>query len=403
MEDGINDINYALAAYRICTPEETFEKIGPIIKKIGVTRTARIDGLDRIGIPVFSSIRPSAKDGAISVYAGKGATEIQAKVSSTMEAIERYSAEFDENSKLELVKKPKNPVNLDELILPGGKNAEFTDTNEVDWVSGTDIISGKTFEVPINSIVHPYDGKQLFRSNTNGLASGNSMEEAIFHGMLEVIERDSWSISELSKNTYKRVNVDNAKNPLIHELIEKFKSAKINVILKDLTSEVGIPTIAAVSDDDILKDPSLLCMGVGCHIHPEIAVLRALTEVAQSRATQIHGAREDTNRGDIIRRIDYERMKRAHKKWYTFKEEVNIENIENKAKLNIKKDIETLKNTLKENGFDKIITVNLKKTEIDVVRVIIPKMELYSVDRDRISLWIKERIRRNLEKNLDLI
>ncbi|CAF30612.1 YcaO-related McrA-glycine thioamidation protein [Methanococcus maripaludis] len=400
MED---DINYTLAAYRICTPEETFEKIEPIIKEIGVTRTARIDGLDRIGIPVFSSIRPSAKDGAISVYAGKGATEIQAKVSSTMEAIERYSAEFDENSKLELTKEPENPINLDDLILPGGKSAEYTDTKGIDWVIGKDIISGKSFDVPINSAVHPHDGKKLFRSNTNGLASGNSEEEAVFHGMLEVIERDAWSISELSKNTYRKVNVENAKNPLIFELLEKFKKAKINIILKDLTSEVGIPTVAAISDDDVLKDPALLCMGVGCHLHPEIAVLRALTEVAQSRATQIHGAREDTNRGDVVRKISYDRMKRAHKKWYTFKNEINIEDMPNNAKLNLKKDIETVKEILKQNGFDKIITVKLNKTDIDVSRVIIPKMEMYSVDRDRISLWIKDRIRRNLESNLNLI
>jgi ribosomal protein S12 methylthiotransferase accessory factor len=289
------------------------------------------------------------------------------------------------------------------LILPGGKSAEYMDTDGIDWVIGKDIISGKTCYVPINSVVHPHDGKKLFRSNTNGLASGNSEEEAVFHAMLEVIERDAWSISELSKNTYRKVNVENAKNPLIFELLEKFKKAKINIILKDLTSEVGIPTVAAISDDDVLKDPALLCMGVGCHLHPEIAVLRALTEVAQSRATQIHGAREDTNRGDVVRKISYDRMKRAHKKWYTFKNEINIEDMPNNAKLNLKKDIETVKEILKQNGFDKIITVKLNKTDIDVSRVIIPKMEMYSVDRDRISLWIKDRIRRNLESNLNLI
>ncbi|BAP61353.1 hypothetical protein MMKA1_12360 [Methanococcus maripaludis KA1] len=75
----------------------------------------------------------------------------------------------------------------------------------------------------------------------------------------------------------------------------------------------------------------------------------------------------------------------------------------NNAKLNLKKDIETVKEILKQNGFDKIITVKLNKTDIDVSRVIIPKMEMYSVDRDRISLWIKDRIRRNLESNLNLI
>ena len=54
---------------------------------------ADITDLDRIGIPVFSSIRPMADRGAISVYNGKGATPTEARVSAMMEGLERYSAE----------------------------------------------------------------------------------------------------------------------------------------------------------------------------------------------------------------------------------------------------------------------------------------------------------------------
>src|SRR5690606_40965851 len=56
-----------------------------------------------------------------------------------------------------------------------------------------------------------------------------------------------------------------------------------------------------------LRDPALLTMGVGTHLDPEVAVIRALTEVAQSRATQIHGTREDTVRAVFMRRAGYER------------------------------------------------------------------------------------------------
>ena len=59
----------------------------------GITRVADITDLDRIGIPVFSSIRPMADRGAISVYNGKGATPTEARVSAMMEGLERYSAE----------------------------------------------------------------------------------------------------------------------------------------------------------------------------------------------------------------------------------------------------------------------------------------------------------------------
>ena len=87
----------------------------------------------------------------------------------------------------------------------------------------------------------------------------------------------------------------------------------------NLTADVNIPTIAASSDDTVLKDPGLLTLGIGTHLNPEVAVLRALTEVAQSRATQIHGAREDTLRADFARKAGYERMKKINK--YYFKEE----------------------------------------------------------------------------------
>ncbi|WP_374759684.1 YcaO-related McrA-glycine thioamidation protein [Methanococcus voltae] len=432
------------------------EKVEPILKRIGVTRTARIDGLDRIGIPVYSSIRPEAKEGAISVYAGKGATETQAKVSSSMEAIERYCAEQDEHTLLKSTNNPKNPLELSELIIPNlnmlitpklnnnpktdadndkdntdkdnkhknKENKENKDNNTnmdngklddnyslnnsnlnlsaVEWVEGYDITNDEYVDVPANSVFHPYEantGKWLFRSNTNGLASGNSYEEAVFHGILEVVERDAWSISELSRNTYRKINLQNAKNPLIHEMLLKFRKAKINVIIKDLTSEVGIPTVACISDEDVLKDPALLCMGVGCHLDPEIAVIRALTEVAQSRATQIHGAREDTVRADLIRKVEYDRMKRIQRRWFNHKEEIDIAEIKNCASYDLKTDIETVKTMLKDNGFDKIVVLNLNKATVDdvnVVRVIIPKMEVYAVDDARISKDVKERIKTNL-------
>ena len=90
----------------------------------------------------------------------------------------------------------------------------------------------------------------------------------------------------------------------------------MDIKLVDLTADIKITTIAAVADDKVLKDPALLTMGVGTHLDPEIAVIRALTEVAQSRATQIHGTREDTTRAIFMRKAGYERMKRINKHWF---------------------------------------------------------------------------------------
>ncbi len=392
-------INYSLETYRIFSPEETWGRIKKIMDRINIVGLERIDNLDRIGIPVYSAAR-LLSDGNISIHPGKGATDIQAKVSATMEAIERYSAELDDMHKSKLKTAPKNPISLEELILSNetyrnfnivGGRANNLNMLNMRWVEGYDMFNDEVVDIPANAVFHPYSGK-LFRSNTNGIASGNSKEEAIFHGVFEVIERDAWSVAEISNNTYTRINIDGAKNPIIHELMDKFNSANINIVLKDLTSEVGIPTIAAISDEEVLRDPALLCIGVGCHIHPEIAVIRALTEVVQSRAIQLQNKRKDTVKRNIVRKIDYDRMKKIHKKWFEYTDEVNIEDVPNNAKYSIKKDMKIVKEKLINAGFDKLIVVNLKKVDIPVVRVIIPKMEVYCMDRDRISPWIRNRI-----------
>ncbi|ABR56424.1 protein of unknown function DUF181 [Methanococcus aeolicus Nankai-3] len=398
-----DSINYNVETYRVCSPEETWNKIKSLTKNINIEILERIDNLDRIGIPVYSAKRivkspeneNDTKEKIVKYHYGKGATDIQAKVSAIMEAIERYSMGcLNEPA----TKNPENPIDLKELVLSKESykniNQINNNINNIEWTACHDIINDEIIDIPVNAVCHPTEGK-LFKSNTNGIASGNTKDEAIFHGTLELIERDSWSIAEIYNKTHTKINTDGAKNPIIHELMDKFKDANINVVLKDLTSDIGIPTVAAVSDEPVLKDPALLCIGVGCHINPEIAVIRALTEVIQSRATQIQNKRDDTIRGDIVRKVQYDRLIKVHRKWYGHKDEINIEELPNNAKLNLKKDLNVIKNKLIDTGFDKLIVADLKKPEvgIDVVRIIIPKIEVYCMDRDRISPWIRERMK----------
>src|SRR5512139_2809849 len=116
---------YYTDTHRVMPPSETLERIQSVIPEIGITRVADISGLDRLGLPVFSAIRPSAASGAISVYAGKGTTESEARVSVIMEAVERFSAEvknfekrllFDSYQHLSAINGVVRPA---DLILPG--------------------------------------------------------------------------------------------------------------------------------------------------------------------------------------------------------------------------------------------------------------------------------------------
>ena len=260
----------------------------------------------------------------------------------------------------------------------------------MEWNLAQDIISGDEYYVPSNAVYHPYthdnsiDG--LFKSNTNGLASGNVLEEAILHGMFEVIERDAWSIFELTHKNYAQIDLDTIESDIVNDTVDKFESEGIKIKLMDFTADIKVPTIAASADDTILKDAGLLTLGMGTHLDPEVAILRALTEVAQSRATQINGAREDTVRADFAREAGYERMKRINK--YYFREEdekISLADIENKATTSITEDIEIVKDELISNDIGKILYTDLTRPELDinVVRVIIPEMELYALDQTR--------------------
>jgi thioglycine synthase len=230
---------------------------------------------------------------------------------------------------------------------------------------------------------------QLFRSNTNGLASGNVIEEAIFHGLMEVIERDAVSIAEINRNPGLGLNVGTGR---VSEIIEKFELQGIAVRLWLLPTDTGVPTVVAASDDEKMRDASLLVMGAGSHTDPEIAALRALTEVAQSRATQIHGAREDTNRESVARMIGYERMKRLNKHWLEKPGEmIELDELESMATTSIDSDIRIVLDRL-QNAANSVIISDITVSTIGVpaVRVIIPGFEVYFLDRERKGTRFKE-------------
>ena len=297
--------------------EETLARIEPKVPAAGITRVADITNLDRIGIPVFSCIRPTAEDGAITVYNGKGATVEESRISAIMEG---HRAVFGRGARPGYPGRPVpgtgRPRARHQSRGPDPAGRCRTRIGSCPGTRGTILsITRRCGSRPLRySTRFPPRYRGLFRTNTNGLASGNTIEEAIFHALSEVIERDAWSLVESTRNTGPAVvGID---DPVIRTCRRNLPMHRSRSRSRDITSDIGIPTIAAVADDVLLKDPSLLTIGIGTHTSARIAVMRALTEVAQSRLTQIHGAREDTTLADLRKKMGYERAKRINGYWY---------------------------------------------------------------------------------------
>jgi ribosomal protein S12 methylthiotransferase accessory factor len=389
------EITYFEGTHRVIAPSKTIEINKDKLKTAGITRIADITDLDRIGLPIYTAIRPTAEEGGVSIYGGKGISKDHAKASAMMEGFERYSAErqsVDEcvNAGLSEISEFGEYIDPKSLNLPKELERKGLDDLNLEWSISHDLISGNDYYIPTNAIFHPYNPKdnedRLFKSNTNGLASGNILEEAILHGMFEVIERDAWSIFELTHKNYAQIDLDSIESDVIRNIIGKFESEGIKIKLMDFTADVKIPTIAASADDTVTKDAGLLTLGMGTHLDPEVAILRALTEVAQSRATQINGAREDTVRADFAREAGYERMKRINRFYFRQEEnQIPLSDIENRSTSSITEDIEIVKDELMANDIERILYVDLTRPELDVsvVRVIIPEMEIYAIDQSR--------------------
>ena len=377
---------YSVETHRTVSPEDTLERVDPLVPLTGVTQVNDITDVDRLGIPVFTCTRPGI-NGKDFVHNGKGATPVAARVSAIMEAIERYSAEPDGR---DLISGTYSELSVEhtvlypeDLILPKTADPNATIT----WVWAYDIIQDEPVLVPAHAVFHPLDQSHgsLTRTHTNGIASGNTLEEAIFHALAELVERDAWSLAEASRNAGPVVGDITDERCL--KVIESFRKEGVEVLVRDITSDIRVPTIVAICDDVKLKDPALLCTGAGTHTCPEIAVLRALTEVAQSRATQLFVDGTKPTGADMRRVMGYERTKRMNKLWFAIESESDYEDIGAFRSDDFLSDIEYVLGELKKAGLDRCIVADITREDIGVpvVRVIVPGLEVLTMDPDRIG------------------
>ena len=281
---------YILETHRSKTPDSTLQFIERIKETVGMMSFRNATEVDRIGIQVFTCdrIRP---DGSRTSHTGKGVSPIQAQVSITMEAIERYCSEYKEEYLDKLVRGSYNQLKtkfnlLDprSMILSG--LSEYDSDREIHWVWGCDLSKEEEILVPACAVYHPFheDKILIMNTHTNGIAAGNTMEEAVIHGLAEVVERDAWSIAQYTQHFHDAIFIeDDRENDFIIGIFEKFEKAGIEIVAKDLTTDVGIPVVAAFSRD--LQHRTMETIdGLGAHLDPKVATVRALLEIATTRA-----------------------------------------------------------------------------------------------------------------------
>lgn len=280
-----------------------------IADAIGVTRVARITGLDRAGIEVASAIRPGGH--VLQVSNGKGRSFEEAALGAVMEACELWAAERPPPplvaSAQELARAARAPFVAPEALEPAQDPALAE--ARIGWHEAEELSSGARFLVPGHALFCPPPGAPalgpaVLRWTSNGMGAHPDRTAALLHALLEAVERDRLARAfpdGLDPASLRRRLVAPASlaraAPRTAALAETLRARRFAVHLLDAAPEadaVGLPVAAALLVD-LDEGPVPVAAGYACRLRRDDALAAALLEAAQSRLTEIHGAREDVS------------------------------------------------------------------------------------------------------------
>jgi ribosomal protein S12 methylthiotransferase accessory factor len=375
--------SYRLGTHRTVEPQTTLARVSPFMDEMGITRIANVTGLDTIGVPVVMVCRPNSR--SISVSQGKGVELAAAKASGLMEAVETYHAEritlplklcaFDE------LRRTHPVVNVSRL--PFSRASRYREDLPLLWVEGRNLMNEEPSWLPYEMVHTDYtlpqpSGSGCFPANTNGLASGNHILEAIAHGIYEVIERDALTLWRLDAGmqSAKPLDLESIDDPICRQLMEKFEHAGLEVRVWNVTSDIGVACFFCMLMDreSTNTEPEF---GSGCHPARPIALLRALTEAAQARTTYIAGSRDDFS-PEIYSAAARARRIRACRDLMRRKTRMEpFQRVPTVELETLREDVAWTLGRLRAVGVDEVIAVDLsqERFRIAVARIVIPGLE----------------------------
>lgn len=309
--------------HRTRTPEATVERyrhhVSPIsgaVPRLEPNGTPR-DGVMHAYVAGANLARPPRtlgmlREGLRSRTGGKGASDAQARASALCEGLERYSGVFHGEE-------PRRQARLAELgdaaIHPnacmGFSDRQYRERD--DWNARGEMMSAVPLPFDADAVVSWTPVWSLTRGAprylptafcfydyrvfpeaayciacSNGNAAGNTLEEAILQGFLELVERDSVALWWYSRARRPRVALDGFDEPYLRRVEAYLAERGRDLVVLDLTSDLEIPVFVAVSRRPDLR-PEQIVLGFGAHLDPRIAVLRAVTELNQMLMRVLQG------------------------------------------------------------------------------------------------------------------
>jgi len=275
---------------KIWPPAETVRRLKAKLADLDLDileQTVRIDN-GRLDIPVFFSYcgRDAAALTGTRKQMGKGATPEQAEASAVMELAERYSFfSFTANARNFITARYPE---VKDRALPFESIARSVHDESEDLEAARRIFDTLTLQwTPAYNLSTQTETLVPFSwfyaiNEFNGPSAGNCVEEALSQGICEVVERHTSSIVSHSRLNLPAIDLDSVDDPVIEDMIHKYRRAGVKLFATDFTLGMGIPTVGLLAfDPATFPEKSEIVWTAGTTPDPRKALSRALTEVAQ--------------------------------------------------------------------------------------------------------------------------
>jgi ribosomal protein S12 methylthiotransferase accessory factor len=228
---------------------------------------------------------------------GGGDSLIGALAATLGEAAERYCMFFYDKS--EMVFAPYNEIAADavspdylrlysrhqiEGLGPNARVRYFDNDLPVRWVWGYSLTEERPRLVPASLVYMNYqfgDSEPVIgRNASSGLAANLTVEEAILNAILEIVERDAFTICWLSKRPGRKIIVDDEGLQGFLRQRFHFDHPKVETIIHDITLDVPIPSLFCVIKRPTELGPTV-CVGSTSRLDPKQALRKCFFEAGQ--------------------------------------------------------------------------------------------------------------------------
>jgi ribosomal protein S12 methylthiotransferase accessory factor len=313
---------------RTCPPEEVLARLEPHVSPITGLIGGLVDHSPAAGLPVYGTRqilpfavgpRENRRIGRAENAAGKGTTEIQAKVSCLAEAVERYSTGWqgwEPRYRATLAELGPAAVHPNDVMRYSERQyaarqtwnrgndgfnwvaQPFSPERAVDWTPMWSLSHERVRWVPTQLCYYNYGGEsdhEFYRADSNGCASGSTLEEAILQGFMELVERDSCALWWYNRVRRPAIDLPSFDDPFFRRTEAFLRGKGRTLYALDLTSDLGVPVVVALTHD--AAGGKIIC-GLGAHLNVHVAASRAVAELNQMMGLETDDRPETTATDD---------------------------------------------------------------------------------------------------------